>query len=169
MPLVSDGFDLIVKLADTGGKTFPMPYQLVAADYAAATAAATTIIGRLNALTDMVVSGYSLSERFIEDALAFPTAPPVEGENKARLVLQIYDQPTKKVTVHIPGAIGLLYQAISGPGWDSVDLSYPPLAAYLTTWHPGGLATISDGENVALTPNNGLLSGKRIHTKSNFG
>jgi len=169
MALVSDGFDLRINLADTGGKIFPLLYNLVAADEAAANTAAGTILTRLDAITDMVVAGYSVAERYVEDALVLPTTPPVEGENKARLVLRLEDDPRKKVTIEIPGATAGLYQAISGPGWDTVDLADTALQNYVAIFHPGGLATISDGENVNLTPNNGILAGKRIHRKSNFG
>lgn len=169
MPLVSDGFDLRVNLADTGGKTFPMLFNLVAADAATAATDAGTIMTRLGAVTDLVIAGYSIAERFIEDALALPTAPPAEGENKARVVLQIDGDPRKTVTVEIPGATAGIFQAISGPGWDTVDLADVALQNYVTIWHPGGLATISDGENVDIVPNAGILAGKRIHRKSNFG
>lgn len=169
MAIVSDGFDLRVNLADTGGKIFPVPFQLVAADAAAAATAAATILTRLAGVSALVVAGYSIAERFIEDALVLPTAPAVEGENKARLVLQLDGAPNKKHTMEIPGAIASIFQAISGPGYDTVDLADVALQNYISTWHSGGLATLSDGENVDIVPNAGILAGKRVHKKSNFG
>lgn len=169
MALVSDGFELRVNLKDTGGKTFPMYFDLVAADAAAAATAAGTILTRIGNVTDCVVSGYAISERFIENALVLPTAPSVEGENRARIVLQIDGNPLKKHTMEIPGAAADLFNAISGDGYNQVNVSVTELQDFVSTFHPGGLALVSDGENIDITPNAGILSGKRVHKKSNFG
>lgn len=169
MAIVSDGFDLRVNLKDTGGKTFPMVFNLVAADAAAAATATATILGRIAAISDLVVSGYSIAERFIEDALVLPTSPSVEGENRARLTLQIDGNPLKKHVLEVPGATAGIFLAISGDGYNTVDVGDTALQNFITTFHPGGLATISDGENVDITPNAGILAGKRVHKKSNFG
>lgn len=162
MALVSDGFFLTVNLVDSGSNVTSKTFELTAGTLALAVTDAATILTRLNAVTDCVVSGYSIGQRFTEDALVLPA--DTEHENRARITAYIEGQGTKKVNADIPGASIGIFAGATGEPRNTVDIADADLVAYLSTFQTGGLATISDGEVMGA-----LISGRRIHVKSSKG
>lgn len=167
MALVSAGFRLTVELADNGGKPFgTRMYDLVQTDPTLVGAVATSILGKLAAVTDSEIAGYTLGERFVEDALTLPAAG-VQNENQAIITMPIVGRPNKSGTVTIPAANIGVFTNTSGKGANIVDMSDVALRAYIGIFDPtvGDEAYISDGEQVVSLSG----GGKRRHVKNNNG
>ena len=158
MALTSAGFLLTVTLKDSAGDASVMRFELTAANAAAATTDAAAILPLLQALTDGVVAGYSISERFIEGAFAHP-AGGVEVENRAVVVCQITNKPGKTTNLVIPAAKSEIFVSTVGPQRNSVNTTNAALLAYATIFGAAGKATVSDGETISQP----LISGRRIH------
>lgn len=167
MALVSDGFDLRVALTDSSGTDVShITYKLVAADAAAAATATTTILGLLAAVSDAVVKGYSISQRFVEDAITLPAN--TELENRAVVVCAIDGNPLKTATIVIPAANSDIFQSPTGAGRNLINVANTDLLAYIDIWQvTGALASISDGEFLDNT--SVIRSGKRSHRANNDG
>lgn len=161
------GFELHVLLTDSSGvDVSKVVYKLVAADYAAAAAAGATIRTRLLTVTDAVIKGYSIIQRFVENALTLPA--DVEIENRASVTARITGDPTKVANVTIPAADIGIFQNATGSGRNKVDVVDNNLLTYLGTWQlTGGLAVLSDGE--FLDDTNVVVEGKRNHRQSSDG
>jgi len=167
MALVSDGLKLTVNLADNGGKPYTSRvFDLVVTDISLAGAVATSIIAKLNAVTDSAVASYFYGEVFVENALALPAAG-VQNENQAILTAQVVGQPNKSAVVTIPAPVIGIFTNTSGKGANIVDMSDADLLAYLGIFDPtgGNEAYISDGEQIVAAG----ASGKRRHTKNSNG
>lgn len=167
MALTSVGFRLTVELADNGGKPYgSKQYDLVDTDPTTVGAVATSILGKLDAVTDSNVAGYTLGERFVESALTLPAAG-VQNENQAIITCPVVGRPDKSATVSIPAATIGIFTNTSGKGANVVDMSDIPLLAYLGIFDPtaGNEAYISDGEQLVAAAG----GGKRRHVKNNNG
>jgi len=165
MALVSDGWELSVGLVDNGRKPIQKRYQLRAEDATEAAAAATAILGDLNGVTDLAISGYRLTEVFIEDALTIPTALNAQAENIAKIVVQLATSPLKKATLEIPGPADTLFVGAAGTAnYDVVDTADALLAAYVEEFESTGSVYLSDGEDAATT--NAIISGRRVHRRT---
>jgi len=167
MALVGNGFELVVSLADNGGKPYALKtYDLVDDDPTTVAAVATSIIGKLNAVTDSVVAAYSINQKFIEDALTLPAAG-VQNENQAIITAPVVGEPNKSATVTIPAATIGVFTNTSGKGANIVDMGEAVVLAYLGIFDPtgGNEAYISDGEQIVAAAG----GGKRRHVKNNNG
>lgn len=165
MALVTDHWQLTVKLMDNGRKPFLKPYELRGADYAAATANAAALLSSLSGVTDLEITGYSISEIFVEDAVVVPTLLNAQGEMQARVVLQLDTSPLKKWTHDIPGPKDTLFQDVVGTtGYDIVSTTDAFVVAYFEEFESTGSVFASDGEDVDAT--NGIIEGARVHRKS---
>lgn len=173
MALVSDGFYVYVSLVDSGANTSTLSYQLVAADAAAAALAAGTILTNVAAVTNAAIKGYTIVERYIENALALPGAG-VHVEDRASVVVQLASSPLKSSTIVIPAPEIDLFLTTQGDGSNIIDVSAnnTDLRAYVAMFNDGGagIATISDGEQVdASASNTGIKRGTRTHRGSSRG
>jgi len=162
MALVTNNFWLTISLADNGANVSTKTYQLQAADFATATTDAATIIAALNGVTNSVIVGYSLSERFIENAISYPAAG-VENEDKASITGLLVGG-IKKANFQIPAPVISMFQGATGPAANIVDVSDAALVVYADLFDTGGEAYISDGELLDF-----MLSGSRISAKSRKG
>lgn len=167
MALVSAGFWLTVTLRDSGGNPSNLTYDLVAATAANAATAAADILTRLALVTASEVSGYSLAERFQENAFVYPA--DAENENRAVITCSLNGFANKPVTVVIPAPVdGLFVQPAGGPGYNIVDITQADLISYIDIWRvTGALAQISDGEYIG--DSGSILKGKRTHRQSSNG
>lgn len=163
MALVSDGFRLTVTLVDTGANTTSKTFDLTAADYATALADSAAIMASLNGVTDALVKGYSIAERYIENTPGLPLA--AEISDRASVLVQLASNPFKKETIEIPAPIAGMFQGASGDAWNLVNVANAALGTFLAHFALGAEATISDGETIE-TP---ALKGKRIHVASRNG
>lgn len=166
MALVSDGFELVVTLVDSGDNKSNKRYILNAADAATAATDAGTIMTRLTAITNAVIGGYGLTEKFVEDAFVYPT--DIEIENRALVIGRIDGEPSKTWTETIPAPIVGIFVAPSGPSRNEIDITNTALVTYMGTFNATqALAEVSDGEQLADVST--IKSGHRAHRKSNYG
>lgn len=163
MALTSVGFFLSVQLVDGGDNTSVLRYELTAADYATAVTDTAIILAALQAITDAVVRKYSINHVYGEAAFSFPAAT-VQVENKASITVLLEGNDNKKANIKIPAPVIGLFVDATGGGSNVVDLSDADLVTYFTLFTTGNECLLSDGE-VA----DSMVSGKRIHAKSNFG
>jgi len=83
MALVATGFELVVSLADTGDNRTNRTYDMVEAAYADAAADAAALVAALAAISDATVVGYSLNQKFTENAFATPTRRSISSRSEA--------------------------------------------------------------------------------------
>lgn len=160
MAVVSTGFWLTVNLKDTGGNDTTRTYQMTAADATAAATDAAAILAALANVSDASVAGYSIGERFVEQAFTLPVA--AEIENQALITLGIFQKPNKSGSISIPAPKATIFVAPTGQGFNQPDFTDPALLAYLNLFTGSGKAKLSDGE-VAVLVN---AKGKRVHSRS---
>lgn len=169
MAQVSTGYWLSVTLVDNGGNTSTKSFQMRAdatdpADYGVALSSAAAVVASLDAITDAVVAGYQLEQRYVEDALALP-AVGVQIENQALLDFAIDGNPFKSATLTVPAPVIGIFAGASGVLADTVDVADPALVTFVNQFKGGALLYISDGEDADATAP--LKSGRRIHRRSN--
>lgn len=165
MAIVSDGFFMHVDLVDTGGNKSTKKYKLVAADFATAQAAATSILAGLAGVTEALVKSYRLGEALVEDAAVYGSG---EIENIGQVVAKLETAP-KTVNIEIPAPLPALFVGASGPDYNVLDPANVALQTYIALWEASGVASLSDGEFVRDSATAGNFSGKRTHRGSKKG
>lgn len=155
MALVSSGFVLNVTLLDTAGDTTQLAFPLTSVDIATAETDAAAIMVSLGLLSDAAISGYSLGEKFIENALTYPVDAEVEDE--AFFTGKIIGFPNKSGNFRIPAPVDAMFVSPTGPGHNIVNMAYGALATYLTYFDGSGPVTVSDGESLVTSS----VTGKR--------
>lgn len=163
MALVSTGFWAVIALVDNGGNVTRKTYHLRAADFTAATTDTGDILDALAAVTDSVIEGYQIEQRFSNDAFSYP-AIGVQNENQALLDIAVADNFNKTATLTIPAPKATLFVGTAGPTANVVDVTDPLILAYVDVFKATGQAYISDGEDADF-----IKSGRRIHKKNNKG
>lgn len=162
MALVASWWELVIAFKDTGNDTVTRTYRLNEPAYADAATDAAALLAATAALSDCVVSGYSLNQKFIENALTLPAA--AQNENQAIFSGLIDGDPTDSATASIPGIKNSLMAAATGKANNIVNM-----AGAVNTWRDmftaAGVATLSDGEAWEAAS----VSGKRRHVKNNNG
>lgn len=164
MAIVSGGFEFSVVLVDSGGNKAVRSYDLTSADNAEALTDAAAIVALLDTLTNATVQSYRVSEKFVEDAFAYPVGG-VNVEELALITARVDGSPDKTFNFSIPAPVDGMFVAVTGASRNIVDTADLDLIAYASIYNPGSRATISDGESIELP----LLSGKRIHRGSRRG
>lgn len=165
MALVSAGFILQVVLIDSGANTAVRRYELVTNDAAQAVTDAAAIMVDLNALTDAVISAYSITNRFVENALVLPAAG-VHVENQALVVVNLEGSAIDKGKFSIPAPVAGLFAGVTGPNSNLVDTANAALVEFVSNYGSLGnnLMTISDGQHA-----DGISRGYRRHIASSKG
>ncbi len=155
MALVSNGFQLSVSLVDYGGNQTSKLYEMTAPDYDTAILDLAIIMPALINMTDAVISAYSVSQRYVENALSLPTVVnPVSV--KAVLTAYINDAGDKKASFDVPSPKIGIFQTAVGAGADIVDTTDAAVLAYKALFDDGEQLFISDGESLG-----GLIGGIR--------
>ena len=168
MALVSNGFWLTITIADNGDNRGTLEFQgdpAVLVDFATALTQSAALIEDLQNLIQGTIVGYSVQERFFEDALVLP-ASNVELENKASITYAIAGT-NKKGNLKLPTptpVAGVVFQAASGAAANQVAVTSTFLSDYFDNFRAGGGFLISDGEKAG-----DILVGKRISAKNNNG
>jgi len=168
MALVSNGFWLTVTLADNGDNRSTLEFQgdsAILVDFATALTQSGNLITDLDALSQSVIVGYNVAERFYNDSIALP-AGLVENENKASITYSI-DGTNKKGNLKIPApvpTVGVVFVGASGASANQVQVNSTEIQAYFDNFRTSGGFLISDGEKA-----NQVLVGKRISAKNNNG
>ncbi len=160
MALVAS-WHMSVSLKDSGGNTAVKRYELRGSDYATCSAEIATILAALSAVTTAEVAGYSLSQRWTEDAFSYPTGSEIENQALLNIML---DGGLKTATVYIPSPTDGCFMSATGDGRNIVDVADTDVLAYVALFESGGEAYLSDGEDA-----DSLMNGKRIHRASRKG
>lgn len=168
MAIVSNGYWLTVTLADNGDNRSTLEFQgdpAILTDFATALTQSTNLITDLLAVTQSVLTGYNVAERFYNDDIALP-AGLVENENKASVTYSIQDTNKKgnfKIPAPVP-TVGVVFVGASGAAANQVQVNSTQIQAYADNFRTSGGFLISDGEKL-----NQVLVGKRISAKNNNG
>lgn len=166
MALNSTGFFLTVTVADQGGNQATLRYDLVAADFTAASTAAAGILTFLGAVSGAQVQSYRVGEAYAEDTDFFGSG---EIENIAQITAKLTTDG-KTANIKIPAPLDAIFVAASGPDYNVVDPSDTAVINYVSIWEAGtGYATLSDGESVRDSATAGNFYGKRVHRGSRKG
>jgi hypothetical protein len=168
MALVPIGYFGNITLTDAGGNKSTLRYDLTAGDIETADTDMVTILGRLLAITDAVVTGYSVGRSYAEDATYF--APEgVQVENVALISARVAAPGEKYVQLRIPAPDIGIFQQTTGKKSNVIDSTDVALQAYLSTFVDSGLALVSDKEEIRDPAVPGFVEGKRIHRGSRKG
>lgn len=177
MAIVTQGFKGSVKLVDAGGNVSILRPDVEGASFAAALTNLQSLVAAIDALTDALVAGYSLSEVYAEDTAQYGTG---EVENIAEVVVPL-ETAGKYHTFKIPAPVAAMFVGASGPDYNKVNTSYAGLLTYIglhtdKTGYgtPGAdaISLVSDGEKVKPDNTNSrpfIENGKRIHRASRKG
>jgi len=169
MSLASTGFFANLTLTDSGGNNSTLRYKLVSEDIETAVTDAGTLVTALNAITDAVITGYSVGEMYEENS-SFLAAEGVQVENVALVSARIDDAEEKWAQLRIPSPNIGIFQAATGKKSNVVDPADSALVAYLNLFVvTTGICTLSDGENLLSPGTAGNVDGKRIHRASRKG
>jgi hypothetical protein len=169
MALVSKGYFSNITVTDSGGNDSTLRYALVSEDLPTALTDTATIIAALNAITDGVITGYSVGERYEEDS-AFFAAEGVQAENVAIITARIDATGEKWANLRVPAPNVGIFQAATGKKSNVVDPTDSALVTYLNLFVAStGICTLSDGENLLSPGTAGNVDGKRIHRGSRKG
>lgn len=159
MAFVSVGFQLSVTLIDTGGDSSVKTYDLRGADADEAATNAAAFLTDLQAATLCVVTRYSISTVFAQDALVLPTSAGARNSMQAVVSGYIADNPSKRASAVIPGPVADVFVATSGPNSDIVDVADATVTAFMDNFKAAGTVFISDGEDLDVNP--GLVGYRR--------
>jgi len=169
MALVATGFFANITLTDSGGNNSVLRYKLESEDIATAVIDAGTVITALNAITDAVVTGYTVGQAYEEDA-TFLAAEGVQIENVAIVSSRINSAEEKWAQLRIPSPNIGIFQAATGTKSNVVDPADSALLAYLALFvTSSGICSLSDGEFLLAPGTAGNTDGKRIHRASRKG
>ncbi len=169
MAQISKGFFLGVTLKDHGGNASTLEFQYRAAttiDFASALSGAIALIADLEAVTNSVVTGYSVREKFENDAIALPVAG-VENEDKASFSFQLAggnEVSNMKIPAPVSAGVDNLFGVV-GASANQMIMTAPTLVAYTDNFRLLGQFQITKNADALDV----LLVGKRISAKNNNG
>lgn len=168
MALVSRGYFLTVQVADQGNNKATLRYDLTSETMAEALTDSLTVVAALNGVTDAVVKGYNVGEKYEEDAFVYPGSK-VEIENQALITAMIDIAGDKYTNVRIPAPPDAIFMGASGDQYNQVNPSNAALGTYLGLFvNTTGVCQISDNEYLKV-PGITTVKGKRIHRGSRNG
>lgn len=153
-----NGFFLTVSTIDKNSDSATLTYELQSADYATALADSLIIIARLVAVSQVEVVGYSVSTRYVENAIAQPTSG--ESQIKARVVVRLADGQGY-ASFDIPAPKEEIFMDTVGKANNIVDVTDTDLLNYAALFQAGGKAYISDGETIDV-----MTEGRKVSTRT---
>lgn len=169
MALTSVGFFTNVVVTDSGKNKSTLHYKLVSEDIETAVTDAGTLITALNAITDGVITSYSVGEEFNEDS-SFLAAEGVHVENVALVSVRLDNTEEKWAQLRIPAPNAGIFLAATGTKSNEIDPTDSALNTFLDLFVADtGICKISDGEYIADPAVTANVEGKRIHRASRKG
>jgi len=157
-------FWLNIRWVDKRGKASNTRLQMQEPLYVDAAADALIVLGYLEAVVEASATTYELTQRFVNDAWAYPGNDCSVAE-KAILTMRVLNIPGKKVSFAVPApAIGI-FEEDEGPNADIVDATDPDLQALVGMFTADGECFISDGEEIAEIVDGGFLRGRRSNRR----
>jgi len=160
MAIVSQGYFLTVTLVDAAMDAATLTYDLKATAPEDVTTAVTAILTALGNVTRAAVKSYTVSQRFVENALTLPAG--VNIEERGTIVVQLASAPNKTAILNVPAPRNM-FAAETGPTANDI-IATTQLNNYVNLFKSAGPCTISDGETVTT-----FLRGRRTHRASAYG
>ena len=155
MAIVTDHFEITVKLVDEGARHSTKTYQCQDAAYADVIIAKTALVAALAGVTNCVIQRISVNEVWKNDAFAYPA--DVKVGDKASLTIELEGGIGKKANIKIPGPVDAMFGAQGTSGFNEVDTANVALGTYVDMFENGAEFYVSDGEFFET-----LIKGKRI-------
>jgi hypothetical protein len=165
MAFAATNFGATYTFIDAGGNTATRDYMMDATitTFTDAATEATTMLAKLVAVSDAVITNYRVYQVQVEQALSLPVN--VQIENCASLTLLLSGVGNAKANANIPAPKNALFvSASTGPQNNIVNMSNSAVVAFTDSFLSSGKFTISDGQKISRS-----LSGKRVHKRSNKG
>ena len=162
MAIVTDHFEITVKLVDEGTNFSTLTFQCQDTLYADAVIAKTALVAALANVSGCVIQRVSINEVWQNDAFAYPA--DVETANKLSMTVELEGGTGKKANIKIPGPLAALFGASGTAGFNVLDTGNAAIGVYAALFENGNEFYISDGEFLET-----LISGKRIHAKQYDG
>lgn len=167
MAIISAGFEIQLSAQDQGGNTVNKTYETdpaVVIDLVTAEAARAALQAAWVNVSELVISGMSIKEKFTNDALVLPTGN-VEAENKASMTGQLVGT-SDKANIKIPAPLITIFNGATGAAANQVDVNDAALLVYTAQYIAGQPFMLSDGQKLSSAV---MLVGKRISAKNNNG
>lgn len=146
MAFVADRIKGVIILGGLDDSEVPIPYDMTATTLADALLDLGNIIEALDDVSAGKVMGYSISQRYVQNAYVRPTSTDAEGGEKLTAIVGIDGNPFKSGTVSIPFPKIEMFLTTYGEGRNIADVENVALNIYLAKFAASGEAYISDGE-----------------------
>lgn len=146
MAFVTSGFSITLSVIDTQNQLSRLTYKSRETLYADVVAQVAGLITAFNAVSDSVVSGYTISATAVEDALALPAS--ADNQVVASISYKIVGK-VRGGALSIPAPKEAIFEDTIGVGNGYVDVSNVDVVAYADQFKSTGGFTISDGDDLA--------------------
>lgn len=154
------GWFLTMTVQDRNQDNATLTYELRALNHTEALAETASVLANFDDVSQAVVTGYNVQQRFWNDSIGVPAAG--ELQIKARISFQLQNSPEKE-TFDIPAPKETIFLALTGKQNAIVDVADPAVIAYADMFRAAGIAYISDGESLEY-----LLEGRKVSSKSGY-
>lgn len=162
MSIVTDHFEITVKLVDEGANFSTLTFQCRDTAYADVVTAKTALVAALLNVTDCVIQRVSINEVWANDAFAYPEG--VETANKLSMTVELAGGIGKKGNIKVPGPKPALFGASGTAGFNTLNTANAAILTYTDLFKAAGEFYTSDADDLET-----LISGKRIHAKQYDG
>jgi len=152
------GWFLTITVQDRNMDYVTLTYELRATNEIEAEAERTAIFTAFDAVSQAVIVGYGLSQRFVNDSIGIPAAGEVEV--KARISYQLKDS-FHKGTFDIPAPKETVFLALTGKQNKVVDVAKTIVTDYADLFRAAGSAYIGGGGSLEY-----LLEGRKVTSRS---
>lgn len=153
MAFVHDKYEVEIAFRDSGNDVTKKTYQLRGATLADAVANAAAFVPVIAAASDAAVDGYRVTQVFRENAPATLAGDTIRNSNQAVVTVTLATSPLKKATIVIPAPKNAVFSTTTGEGSDIVLATSSLVTGLVDEFKATGDVFISDGEDVAATPN----------------
>jgi len=159
MAATAHGFFLAMTAVDGGENPSVVTLGMSASTYAQAVGAAPGIVAAYQAITNSVIVGYHVIEKWSVDGADATDATELNSK-KAKMTASVYLNPLKNVSLSVVNPVdGIFAGGVGTDGYNVVDVADAALVTYTDFFKnaagTGGLF-VSDGERIL-----NLLRGRR--------
>lgn len=152
------GWFLTITVQDRNMDYVTLTFELRATNAVEAEAERTAIFTAFDDVSQAVIVGYGLNQRFVNDSIGVPAAGEVEV--KARVSYQLKDT-FKKGTFDIPAPKETIFLALTGKQNKVLDVADAAVMAYADLFRAAGSAYIGNGGSLEY-----LLEGRKVTSRS---
>lgn len=146
MSYTSQGFFVEITCVDKAQRRSKIVYKLQSTTAADAATDSAAFIALFVTVTNAIVAGYHILQKFSNDAFSVPV---IGTFNSVKAVVSgtVVGNPTKSVILNIPNPVDGIFAGGAGtPAYNVVDIADSDLSDYAAAFGTGGQVYISDGE-----------------------